>query len=353
MAENARLVIMGADTHKQFHTVAVITASGERLGNKSFDANAQGYKHALIWARSFGKVEKAGIESCGTYGAGLCAYLKNNNIEAFDVYAPDKTKRRRHGKSDTEDAFQVAEATLVRERCSHAKDTNAALESLNLLKMTYAQTIKQRTASINALKAAIVGLPDSLRSQLRNLTTQQLIKTCCAFRTSADVENADTKLALRVLAKRIKSLDAERALLDKEIKKYADTFLPHTSSLQGVAHHGATTLLCATGLNIERIRNESAFSMLCGTSPLPVSTANSYHHRLNTGGNRKANSAIYTMAIVRAKLCKKTQAFIEKKMAEGKSKKDAIRILKRYLAREVYDALKTDIAELNLANSTS
>ncbi|MCL1797914.1 MAG: IS110 family transposase, partial [Eggerthellaceae bacterium] len=83
------------------------------------------------------------------------------------------------------------------------------------------------------------------------------------------------------------------------------------------------------------------------------STANSYHHRLNTGGNRKANSAIYTMAIVRAKLCKKTQAFIEKKMAEGKSKKDAIRILKRYLAREVYDALKTDIAELNLANSTS
>ncbi|MCL1797915.1 MAG: IS110 family transposase, partial [Eggerthellaceae bacterium] len=79
MAEKARLVIMGADTHKQFHTVAVITASGERLGNKSFDANAQGYKHALIWARSFGKVEKAGIESCGTYGAGLCAYLKNNN----------------------------------------------------------------------------------------------------------------------------------------------------------------------------------------------------------------------------------------------------------------------------------
>jgi len=346
MAETARRIIMGADTHKQFHTVAVISKTGERLASKSFDANTKGYRQALAWARSFGEVLRAGVESCSTYGAGLCAYLKKNSIEIFEVYAPDKAKRRRRGKDDTEDAFQAAEAALNLERCCIAKDTSATLESLSLLKMAYAQTVKHRTATVNALKAAVVTLPDGMRSKLRDMGTPELVRTCCAFRVST---GSDTKLVLRTMAKRIQYLDEERALLDKKIESYADALLPCTISLLGIGHHGATTLLCAAGQNIERMKSESAFSMLCGTSPLPISTSNSYHHRLSRGGNRKANSVVYKMAIVRIQLCEKTRVFIEKKMSEGKSKKDAIRILKRYLVREAYKALRADIAELYLA----
>lgn len=337
---------MGADTHKQFHTVAVISKTGERLASKSFDANTKGYRQALTWTRSFGEVMRAGVESCGTYGAGLCVYLKKSSIEVYDVYAADKQKRRRRGKDDTEDAFQAAEAALSLERCAVAKDASAMLESLSLLKMAYAQTVKHRTATVNALKAAVVSLPDALRSRLRHMGTPELVRTCCAFRTSAD---NDMKLVLRTMAKRIQYLDVERALLDKRIESYADALLPCTKSLLGIGHHGATTFLCAAGQNIERMKSESAFSMLCGTSPLPVSTSNNYHHRLNRGGNRKANSAVHTMAIVRIKGCEKTQRFVDKKMSEGKSKKDAIRILKRYLVREVYKALRADIAALGLA----
>lgn len=341
---------MGVDTHKHFHVAAVIAQSGRRLAYKSFDADAKGYRQALAWARSFGEVAQAGIESCGTYGAGLRAHLGRDGIEVFDVYAPDKAKRRRRGKDDAEDAFQAAEAALCGERCGIAKDTSAALESLALLKATYAQTVRQRTATVNALKAAIVSLPDAFRSRLRHMDTSELVATCSAFRTSArgDDAQADMRLALRTLAKRVIHLDGERAVLDKRIKALADRLLPHTSSLFGIGHHGATTLLCAAGLNIERMRSESSFSMLCGTSPVPVSTADSYHHRLNRGGNRKANSAIHTMALTRMRYSEKTQAFIAGKMSESKSKTDAIRILKRYLAREAYAALKRDISVLGL-----
>lgn len=346
MAEKVRGVIVGADTHKQFHTIAVITQTGERLAAKGFDADAKGYRQALVWAHAHGEVLRAGIESSGSYGAGLCMHLKKSGIKVYDVYAPDKQKRRRCGKDDTEDAFQAAEAALSLERCAIAKDKDAILEALVILKVAYGQAVRQRTATINALKAVIITLPDDLRSRLRDMHTSELVETCAAFRISVTCEDRcdDTRLALRTLAKRTRYLDEEKALLDKRIKRYAKDLLPHTSSLFGIAHHGATTLLCSCGWNIGRIKSEGSFSMLCGTSPLPVSTANSYHHRLNRGGNRKANSAIHTMALQRMKHCERTRGFIERKISEGKSKKDAIRILKRYIAREVYNALKADLS---------
>ena len=350
MAEKSRSVIMGADTHKQFHTVAVITHAGERLAAKSFDANAKGYRQALAWVQVHGEVMRAGVESCGTYGAGLCAHLKKQDVKVYDVYSPDKQKRRRKGKDDTEDAFQAAEAALSLERCAVAKDIDGIFKSLTDLKAAYEQAVKHRTATVNAIKATVVKLPDAFRTRLRGMDTSELIDTCAAFRVSADGDRKDdTKLALRTSAKRVRYLDEDRDLLDKRIKSYAADFLPNTMSLLGIAHHGATTLLCAVGTNIERMKSECSFSMLCGTSPLPVSTANSHHHRLNRGGNRKANSVIHTMAISRLKHCEKTQDFMERKVAEGKSKKDVIRILKRYIAREVYNALKADLSSLGLA----
>jgi len=351
MAEESSCVIVGVDTHKEFHTVAIVTEVGQRLGFKNFNASAKGYKQAFEWASLFGKPIRAGVEACGSYGAGICSYLRKNDIEVFDVYAPDKSKRRRYGKSDSEDAYQAAEAALSFTRCAIAKDTDVFLDSICLLKVAYEQAVKQRTATINALRSALVILPDSLRARLRDLSVSQLVVTCGGFRVSTQEDSltSGTKTALRSLAKRIQSLEEEIALLDKEIKRYAKALLPHTLSLFGVGHHGATTFLRAVGLNISRMKSEGSFSMLCGVSPIAASTGDNCRHRLNRGGDRKANRALYTMAIVRIKHCEKTKAFVDNKMAKKKSKRDAIRILKRYLAREVYKALQKDISSLGLA----
>jgi transposase len=351
MAENKEMVIIGVDTHKRFHSVAVITKTGRELACKSFDADGKGYKQALAWASGFGTVLRAGIEGTGSYGAGLCAYLKKYGIEAQDVYAPDKKRRHRQGKDDETDAFQAAQAALSLTRCATAKDRSGDVEAARLLEVAYAQAVKQHTANINALKAALLSLPSPMREQLEALGTTSLVKTCSAFRIAkCTMESTDgVKYALRSLARMILSLETEMALLDKEVERYAKALAPTTVSLLGIGCHGAVKLLCAAGQNIERMKGESSFSMLCGTSPIPASSGDVYHRRLNRGGNRQANNALYVMAITRMRHCERTKTFIAKKMSEGKSKKDAIRALKRYLAREVFSALKADLERLCLA----
>jgi len=350
MAERSAGVIIGADTHKLTHHVAIISSVGQRLADKGFEASAQGYRQALQWARTYGEVLRAGIEATGSYGAGLCDYLKKHGIEVYDVYAPDAQKRRMSGKCDTEDAYQAAEAAAGFARCAIAKDKDATLQAARLFEGNYQMVVKQRTASINSLKNAIITCPDKMRQRLGNMPTSELVKTCAALRIPKDAGIKEGyKEALRFLARRIQTLDAEASALKKQIEVYAKALAPTTMSLLGIGCHSAIRLLCAAGQNIQRMKSEPAFSMLCGASPIPASTGNRHHHRLNRGGDRKANCALHTMAITRMRYDKQTQAFIAKKMSEGKSKKDAIRVLKRYLAREVYNALTVDLGKLTLA----
>jgi transposase len=348
MAQKDRVVIMGADTHKRFHTVAVISETGEELDSKSFDADASGYRKALRWARRLGRVSRAGVEATGSYGAGLSAYLKAEGVETLDVYAPDKRRRRLIGKDNEKDAFQAAQAALSRTRCATAKDRGGEAEALRLMESAYGQLVKQRTAAINALKAALVVLPDRMRARLEGLSTAALVRTCAAFRAAKDLKGLENgaKTALRSLARTVSALDKEIAVLDKEIGNYARALLPNTLALYGVGRHGAVKFLNAAGKNIGRIKGEASFSMLCGASPVPASTGDACRYRLNRGGDRQANSALYVMALNRIRACERTQAFIAKKMGEGKSKRDAVRALKRYLAREVYAALMGDLALL-------
>jgi len=350
MPEKHQDVIVGADTHKHFHVITVVSKFGERLAFQHFDANAQGYAQAFEWACSFGTVLRAGVESTGSYGAGLCSYFKDKSIEVLDVYKPDKQARRLRGKNDIEDSFQAAEAALSRNRCAIAKDKCAQLEAARLIEGTYEQAVRHRTAAMNLLRANITTLPAKMRDRLENMSRSELIKTCCNFRVSATLSPEDgIKLALRSCAKRIQALDKETADLEKQIECYAKKLAPQTLSLLGIGCHGAIRLLCTVGKNIERIKSEAAFSMLCGVSPIPASSGDKIHLRLNPGGDRKANCVLHTMALSRIRTCEKTQAFIERKTSGRKTKKDAIRALKRYLAREVFCVLKADLASWEFA----
>lgn len=348
MAEEGRDVILGADTHKRTHTVAVVDVAGRELAVRRFEASSSGYAQALRWSRTFGSVVRAGVESTGTYGRGLCAYLAKSGIEVLDVYAPDRKRRRLGGKDDEKDARQAAQAALSRTRCAKVKENDGALEAALALENAHRLITRQRTAAINALKANVIKLEDSARRRLEALSSAELVKTCAAFRMPAAGADpsSGTKLALRCYAKQIQSFNKGIEELDVQLKRYARELAPRTIRLAGIGRHGAITLLGAAGANIGRLKDEGSFSMLCGTSPVPASSGDTYHHRLNKGGNRRANSAIHIMAITRMQRCEKTRAFIAKKMGEGKSKKDAIRALKRYLSREVYGALKADLGAL-------
>ena len=346
MAETKTSVIIGVDTHKRTHTVAAISVTGERLDYAVFDACADGYRQALKWAQSFGTVLRAGIESTGHYGAGLCFSLKASGIEVYDVYAPDKKRRRLHGKEDHEDAFQAAQAALSLTRCAVAKDKNEVIEAAVELENAYRLACRQRTACLNALKASIIKLPDHMRRRLEGKTDHDLIKTCSSLRAGTGNTGLPigTVLALKHYARSVKSLGDDMKDLEREITRYAEAFAPNTLALAGIGCHGAITLLGVAGLNIDRMRNDAAFAMLCGVSPIPVSSGNRHHHRLNRGGNRRANSVLHIMAVTRIRLFPETRAFIDKKMSEGKSKSDGIRALKRYLARETLGALRADFA---------
>lgn len=349
MAQKKTGVILGADTHKRFHTIAIIKETGEELAACSFDASAKGYRKALGYARGFGVVLRAGIEATGSYGSGLSSYLGKEGIECYDVYAPDKKRRRLVGKDNEKDAFQAAQAALSYTRCAKAKDRSGDVEALRLMEAAYGQLVKQRTAAVNALKASLVTLPDGMRTRLEGHPTAALVKACAAFRTTRSPKDpvAGAKTALRSLARTVSFLNEEIAVLEKQVDACARSLLPNTTALYGVGCHGAVKFLNAAGKNIGRMKGDASFSMLCGTSPVPASTGDTYRYRLNRGGDRQANSALYIMALNRIRACEKTQAFIEKKMGEKKSKKDAIRALKRYLAREVYSALKVDLALLS------
>jgi hypothetical protein len=350
MTQKKGNIIVGADTHKKFHVVSVITELGVRLEHKSFSADAKGYREALAWASGFGTILRAGIEGTGGYGAGLSTHFIDKGIAVLDVNKPDKHERRKRGKDDVEDSFQAAAAALAFIRCSIAKENGEELEAARLLEATYGQAIRQRTASINALRADLVTLPDAMRQSLEGMTWEALAKRCAAFRLSKDFtpENA-RKRTLRSLARRILALTEEAKELEAEINRYAKALAPKTLTLLGVGCHGAIRLMCTAGQNIERMSGEAAFSMMCGVSPIPASSGDNIHFRLNRGGERRANCAIHTMATTRLRNDERSRAYYDKKISEGKGENDAMRCLKRYCAREVYGFLKQDLLALGMA----
>jgi transposase len=210
--------------------------------------------------------------------------------------------------------------------------------------------IKARSASLHQLSQLLVTAPDELRQQLATRKTTRGKATLCLRlrpdhgRLSEPAQAA--KLALRSLARRIEQLDDEIAELDRHLSALVATAAPRTTNLLGVSTGHAGQLLVTAGQNIERLRNDGSFAALTGTSPIPASSGRTNRHRLNYGGDRGANRALHMIAVCRLRYCQRTRAYAERRSAEGKTKPEIIRCLKRYIAREIYHALSADLAGL-------
>jgi len=338
-----REVVGGVDTHKDTHTAAVIDTAGRMLGHETFPATGAGYVQLLGWLCGFGRLLLVGIEGTGVYGSGLAGYLRGQGVEMVEVDRPDRKARRWQGKSDPVDAEAAARAALAARATGTPKDRDGAVEALRVLRVARRSAVGQRADVQRQIKALIVTSPEPLRERLRGLRDKDLLATCARLRpdTARLHEPVEaTKHALRTLAARHTQLTTEITGLDVHLAALVEQVNPALLELKGVGTDVAGQLLVTAGGNPERVRSEPAFAMLCGVAPLPASSGKTRRHRLNRGGDRQANAALYRVVLCRLRWDPRTRAYAERRTTEGLSKKEIIRCLKRLIAREIYYTLQ-------------
>ena len=342
----------GVDTHRDTHTAAAVDGQGRMLGHQQFPTTAAGYAALLAWLRAFGRLVLVGVEGTGSYGAELALALQQAGVAVVEVDRPDRAARRRDGKSDPLDAEAAARAALAGRAEGLPKQRGGPVQALAALRVARRSAIDQRADVIRQIKSLIVTAPEQLRAQLRPLSDAQLIRHCATRRPdpkqASDPQTA-TVVALRSLACRHQQLSTEITQLDKLITPLVRRINPTLYAIFGVGPDTAGQLLVTAGNNPDRLRSEAAFAMLCGAAPLPASSGRTNRHRLNRGGDRQANAALYRIVLTRLRHDPRTRAYAERRTTEGLSKKEIIRCLKRYVAREIYDALTHTRNDLELA----
>ncbi len=253
---------------------------------------------------------------------------------------PNRQLRRRFGKTDTTDAQAAARAALNGQATGLPKSGNGPVEAIRMLTMAHRSAIKARTQVINQLHALVVTAPDQVKHQLRGLSPQARVNVCAGFRPGdGDTTITYAKHVLRLLARRYQTLTAEIGELDTRIKDLCARANPALLATTGIGPDTAATLLVAAGDNPERMRSEASFAALCGASPVQASSGPIVRHRLNRGGDRQANNALWRIATTRMRCDQRTIEYVEKRRAEGKTRKEIIRCLKRHIARQVYRLL--------------
>jgi transposase len=342
MAELATPVTAGVDTHAEFHVAAVVDGVGRPLGTERFAANTKGYKAFLGWAQRFGPLAQVAVEGTGSYGAGLARYLGAEDVKVVEVVRPNRQARRRRGKSDVTDALAAALAALSGEAAGAPKAATGAAEALRVLQVARQGAIKARTQASNELRDLVVTAPEELRARLAGLDRDAQVERAARFRPKQLTGALEaTKAAMAYVARRHRALTAEIGRLDQALADIvADAAPERFLAKQGVGPVVATTLLRTVGDNPGRVRTEAAFAAMCGVSPVDASSGKHARHRLNRGGDRQANSALWRVVMTRITHDDpRTMAYVERRTKEGKSRKEIVRCLKRYVARELYKAL--------------
>ena len=338
-------VILGVDTHLDTHVAAVISDAGKLLGTLATPTCATGCLKLLAWVRSWGCVRRAGVEGTGTYGAGLARVLREQGIEVLEVNRPDRAKRRLQGKSDPTDAENAARAVLSGEATAIPKSQSGAAEAMRIISVARRSAVKARTQAINQLRAVLVSAPQDIRERLWKTKPEQCVAGCAHLRHLGSTTLLQTlTTTLRLLAQRWLMLAAELKEIDAVLEQLTSQSAPHLREQFGVGPQIAATLIAVAGDNPERLHSEAALAALCGVSPLQASSGKTIRHRLNRGGDRSANNALWTIALVRMRSEPRTRAYVERRTAEGLSNKEIHRCLKRYIVRELYPIILADLA---------
>jgi transposase len=343
MALTRQDVIVGVDTHKNEHRAVALDGLGGRLGELTIAATPDGYTTLVSWTAQFGPVARYGIEGTGSYGNGLARFLRRTGHTIVEVSRPPrKGERRRVGKSDAIDAEHAARAVLAGTAMAIPKLADGAVEAIRLIKIARDTAVKAQSQALITLKATLVTAADALRAELEPLTELRLVQACATLNLGDDFADAATAMrhVLRSLAHRWLALHAEIATHSQHLKQLTAAAAPQLVAAFGIGPDTAAELLVLAGDNTDRIRSEAALAKLCGVCPIPASSGKTTgRHRLNRGGNRQANAALHRAVVVRLRWHPPTIAYLARRTAEGLSKREIIRCLKRYLVREIYRLL--------------
>jgi transposase len=350
MKQEDTLVVGGVDAHADAHYAAALDERGALLSTKSFPTTTAGYRELLEWLSGFGELDVVAVESTGSYAAALVRFLCEHRVRVVEVNQPHAHARRRVGKSDPIDAEMAARLFLAGKAKAIPKQTDGIVESIRLLRAARHSAVKSRSAAMVQLRDLIITAPQELRDQLScRKTIRGKAALCRRLRpTTGELRRPchAAKFALRSIAHRIEALDDEITVLDRQLEQLVRAAAPRTTQLLGISTGHAGQLLVTAGQNIERLRGEAAFAALCGASPIPASSGKTTRHRLNYGGDRQANRTLHLIVVCRLRYCIRTRAYLRRRTAEGKTKAEIMRCLKRYIARESYNALRADLAAL-------
>jgi transposase len=333
--------VLGVDTHRDEHVLAVVTApAGALVAGTAAPANAHGYRELLRVADRYTPGRRAwAIEGSGSYGAGLARYLAAHGETVLEVSRTPRTERRLRGKDDTLDAARTARAALASDRIALPR-TGERREALRLLLVARRSAVDVRREALTQLRAVVVTAPERLRQELRGLPVGKLLERCSRLRrTSAGADELATRLVLRSLARRVQAATAEAAELEHELLAHVRVVAPALLDEPGVGPVVAAQLIVAWSHH-GRLRSEACFARLAGVAPVPASSGRTQRHRLSRGGDRQLNPALHTIALHRRQHDARSRDYIAKRIAEGKTKRDATRLLKRYLARHLYRLLE-------------
>lgn len=347
-------VILGVDTHQDEHVAALLDPLGRLLATGAFPASRRGYAALLAWARRHGELVRAGVEGTGSYGAGLARFLAEHTIDVVEVTRPNRRGRRHLGKTDTLDAEAAAASVLARTATANPKGRSGIVEAIRVLRLTRASAVKARAQAESQLRNLILTAPAELREQLEQLSRRRRIERCARLRggTGGQVALDATIIALRSLAQRIRRLDLDIRELDRRLRELLRHAAPRLLAEPGVGPESAAKLLIIAGDNADRLRSDGALAALCGASPIEASTGKTRRHRLNRGGDRNGNNALWTIANNRMLHHPETRAYAARRATDGLSRKETRRCLMRHLARRLYPLLLADLTEANATHLT-
>jgi transposase len=337
-----RPVVAGVDTHSQTHHVAVLdAATGALLGDRQFPATQSGYRAILTFVLTFGPLARFGVEGTNSYGAGLARHLRGAGREVREVIRPNRATRRLRGKSDPLDAVTAAQVALGSYDLPAPKSSDGPVESIRVLSLARDSAVKARANVLRQIAMILMSAPAHQREKLQALGDKALLDTLRRSRPASPLSGVEqaTATSLRHLARRHEHLTAEIDEVTDQLRELVEHTAPALLAAKGVGVVTAAQLLVTAGDNPDRIRGKAAFAMITGTAPIPASSGKTSRHRLNRGGDRRANNAIHTIALVRMSMDPRTKAYVAKKRAEGKATMEVIRCLKRHISNEIHRLL--------------
>jgi transposase len=330
--------VVGVDTHRDEHVLAVVVApTGGVVAQQSVRASGRGYAEAVRFADEHAPGARVwAVEGAGHYGAGFARHLSEQGEAVVEAGRGSRDERRLRGKDDPIDAVRAARATLASDKLVLPR-MGQRREALRLLLVARRGAVEVRRRALVQLRSVIVTAPERLRERLQALPERRLLERCSRFRRSSSipVDELAAKLVLRTLARRIDAATAEAEQLEREILAHVRALAPRLLDEPGVGPIVAADVIVAWS-HPGRVRSEAAFARLAGVAPVPASSGKTVRHRLSRGGDRQLNRALHTIILHRRQHDPTTRCYIERRVAEGKSRREATRLLKRYLARHLF-----------------